>query len=520
MYGAEGFAHSKRDEALAKETLDSFYDTWLLKRPKCGDRRGIINERGQIDDIIPLRNLPREEALAREYIQVNHPRAATMMAFDIDNDYAVEDLLEKIVQWGMIPPNIVTRNPRSGHAHVIYFLSGKVLRDPYEMGHAFRYMESVREYMEAVLEADPSYNENITQNPFSPKWSLFVGGGRRHNLGDLAENFRSIMLDRGLGKASCRTEPLFDRDSDAAAMDSRNCMMFESMLRISAKEYRADGYPQTPAQRNAFVKAMEDLAHGALNSDIAAYLNKSPMSISEVRGIVKSATSFVFRRNSEVKFLAHQRVMGRLRRRVDHEYVVEEFRKGSKSVSELAMEFRVHYSTIYRILRVNDISVSSNAKYRRPGACREYLKLLLLSSRDRTRKRLIAYLGTDDPKVINRTRVKISRARKAFPYWSAILDDNRSMMARSLASTIKHILKQDEINPYIDEYGMAETLKANLYVPTHGEGWFSDFFPTLYDTDPIPVVKLKLKKQMLRRRFWAEVEDEVSRVKEDLGLAA
>lgn len=517
MHGAVGFRRESDDRDLADETLNSFEEAWLLKRPKCGNRSGFLDDRGQIQSAIYLNHMDREQALCQDYIQLNHSRAVTMMSFDIDSDYSVEELGELVTLHGMIPPNLIMRNSMSGHCHVIYLISGKVYRNPLDMGASHRFLESVRDTMTAVLDADPDYNGLLVQNPFSTRWELYVSGGIRHNLGDLMKNFRGIMLERGLGKAvkRQRTEIGGEWDSEGAAEGSRNCMMFESLMRIVPREYREAGYPKISG-RSSFVKSIEDLALGTLNQDIAMLAGKPPMKDSEVKGIVKSVTSFVFRNNTETRFLAHQRVMGKLRRKVDYDRVIDQYTNHNRPISELAQEYGVTYSAIYRILRVNNIEVDGQRKVRKWTAVREQLQVVVNSKSGSRLAGIQRIIDSQDPKAIAAYRTRMSRAKKAFPlWWSIISNGDRSKLRVRLMQYLRGMIKGKLPLHNLDEAKLVNDLinDPDFWVDAADRTRIIDITPQL-------VNEHRQRQRAIRMAFWREVLEEEERVKEELGLAA
>ena len=513
MAGIDGFRHERQNSRLTEETLKAFHETWLLRRPKCGNRRGFLNEDGQIESAIALNHRPREDALRQDYIQLNHGRAITMMAFDVDDDYSVEGIAEKVVEWGMTPPNMVVRNPQSGHCHAIYFISGKILNDSITPGPSMRFLEAVRETMTAVLDADPNYTGMLVQNPLSPRWELHVGGGTRHNLSDLMYNFRRIMLEHGIGKAVRRQmSPLEgDWDSEGAAEGSRNCMMFESLMKIVPREYREQGYP-TGLERRAFTQSIDKMARGPLNRDVALLAGKAPMRDSEVRGIVKSVTSYIFRNNNEVRFLAHQRVKGRLRRKVDHERVIQQYTRHNRPISHLAQEYRVSYSAIYRILRVNGIKVEGKQQVRKWTAVSRKLELLLVSAsaRDDVRK----HLGTDDEREIATFRVRMSRVKKEFPIWWDILSTKGHRARSRLVRYIQGMLQGKIPMCNLDEHRIVCDLMDQ-------DGFWDEINRVAVEGKPSELITThQQRKRQIRLSFWKEVLKEEQAIRAEFDLAA
>ena len=153
-------------------TNDSvFTQARLPRRPLCTDRLsdGCWHE-------------PAARALARRYIQINPPKTALWMVFDIDRPggaFAWEN--ENLPQ-----PAWSCTTKHNGHGHIVFGLEIPVVGN--NLGSKqVRYFETVKEAYRARLGADPGFAGILTKNPVHTDWVVERGLQKLWTLGELAE---------------------------------------------------------------------------------------------------------------------------------------------------------------------------------------------------------------------------------------------------------------------------------------------------------------------------------------------
>jgi hypothetical protein len=65
-------------------------------------------------------------------------------------------------------PNVISVNPRNGHAHVSYCLTVPVLRQ--EQSKSYKFLQAVKRGYTRRLEADTAYCGLIVKNPLHDMW--------------------------------------------------------------------------------------------------------------------------------------------------------------------------------------------------------------------------------------------------------------------------------------------------------------------------------------------------------------
>jgi hypothetical protein len=216
----------------------------------------------------PARKVSKKYALGMKTIQLNGPRQKRYLCFDIDREHAG-------IAWqdANLPiPNLIIRNPRNGHAHLVWELAQPVWerrRDDDRSGEALpvRYMNAVYRAMREALGADPAYNGLLVKNPLHPDWHTICGRLKPYTLEELSQN-----LDLTI------SEPTRLRDNQ----EGRNCTLFDS-IRIWA--YRAkSSYRNLVSFREATQIEIE-----SLNDQL-----DNPLPDKELIGIVKSVSHWVW----------------------------------------------------------------------------------------------------------------------------------------------------------------------------------------------------------------------------------
>ncbi len=125
---------------------------------------------------------PAARALERKYIQINPPRTALWLAFDIDRPAG-----GLAWQGSNLPqPAWSCTTPENGHGHLVYGLSIPVSGNDLS-SKAVRYMEAIKEGFRVALGADPGFAGLLNKNPQHPYWIVERGLQKLWTLGELAE---------------------------------------------------------------------------------------------------------------------------------------------------------------------------------------------------------------------------------------------------------------------------------------------------------------------------------------------
>ena len=123
-------------------------------------------------------------ALKYPYIQPNHPAVVSCLVYDIDQDQAVFAYHDNNAP----RPQIITKNPKNGHAHYYYLLTEKVGLWGKSSTKAIKYLDSVHRALRCKLGADPNYIGNLIKTPTHPSWQTYTTGAQKsYTLGELAD---------------------------------------------------------------------------------------------------------------------------------------------------------------------------------------------------------------------------------------------------------------------------------------------------------------------------------------------
>jgi len=125
---------------------------------------------------------PQARALERRYIQINPPRTALWIAFDVDR-------LAGGLAWqsaNLPPPAWSTTTRHNGHGHLVYGLQIPVVENDFGSKSA-RYLAAIREGIRVRLNADPGFAGLLTKNPVHPDWIVERRLQKLWLLAELAE---------------------------------------------------------------------------------------------------------------------------------------------------------------------------------------------------------------------------------------------------------------------------------------------------------------------------------------------
>lgn len=248
---------------LLQKTLDQFSSKLPLK-PYCSD-----------DLQFGLKVRPKHIALGKRYIQQNHPFYLNYFVFDLDYQTAYVDFFYSMV--GVPAPNLIVENPDNGHAHFVYELATPIYNTDASRPKPIQYGHAVYTALREVLQADVGYTGLITKNPLHQSWRTHVLRDEPYSLQQLADK-----LDLTTRKIN-KEVPL-----DEAVGLGRNCYLFNRVRHwayIEIRQFRGKTY-------NAWFDAV--LQHCLkLNTQFTL-----PMNHNEVKGIAKSISRWVWKRDS------------------------------------------------------------------------------------------------------------------------------------------------------------------------------------------------------------------------------
>lgn len=165
------------------------------------------------DDKTATRVRPREYAIRYPYMQVNRPGFVSWLIFDLDHAKAMiwEDA-------GLPSPNLIVRNPKSGHSH-LYYAIHPVCTTEAARSKPIAYMKAVYEAFAARLDADTDFHSGpVAKTPGHPWWLTYELHAHVFELGELAD-YVDLAVSSPWGKG-----PQFDEVSH-----SRHCILFEHL---------------------------------------------------------------------------------------------------------------------------------------------------------------------------------------------------------------------------------------------------------------------------------------------------
>lgn len=163
----------------------------------------------------------REDALLRAFLSPNTRRQVRALIFDIDRPQGAVAWLDA----NLPQPNIVTQNPKNGHAHLLYFLECPVSVSWKSRKEVIDYLARVQEGFTSALGADRHFTNRLTKNPLNPRHRAFFGRTEPYTLHDLREALPERL-------------PRFP-EKDKATGEGRNCTIFHTVRRW-AYRYRVD----------------------------------------------------------------------------------------------------------------------------------------------------------------------------------------------------------------------------------------------------------------------------------------
>ena len=229
-----------------------------------------------------VRILPKDIAILARFIQQNQPHAQHWLAFDVDRTGAAIDWSDR----NCPAPNITVKNPRNGHAHLLYALTLPVRTAPDASASALKYAAVIERALCEKLGADVNYSGLICKNPFHQEWQVVEWRWELYTLDELAD-----YLDLS---ASARRR--VDKDYGMG----RNWYLFEKGRKWSYRAIR-QGWPAFSPWLDAVFQRVE-----MYNASLPV-----PLSPAECRAIGKSIAKYTYRKFSPEGFSAVQAARGR-----------------------------------------------------------------------------------------------------------------------------------------------------------------------------------------------------------------
>ncbi|WP_096849384.1 replication initiation protein, partial [Escherichia coli] len=150
-----------------------------------------------------VRILPKDIAILARFIQQNQPHAQHWLVFDVDRTGAAIDWSDR----NCPAPNITVKNPRNGHAHLLYALTLPVRTAPDASASALKYAAAIECALCEKLGADVNYSGLICKNPFHQEWQVVEWRLELYTLDELADYLdlsasarRRVDKDYGMGR--------------------------------------------------------------------------------------------------------------------------------------------------------------------------------------------------------------------------------------------------------------------------------------------------------------------------------
>lgn len=215
------------------------------------------------------------------YLQLNSPAFCAWIILDIDRRGAAEAWLDA----GLPPPTYVAVNPANGHAQLGYALSAPVCKTDAARQKPLQYLAAIEYAYTAKCRADFGFVGPLSKNPLHDMWEVWEpANAPAYELHYLAE---FVDLPKRL--------PL------RMAGVGRNCDLFEKLRRWAYVAVR--GF-WGPGRGEQFEKAV-------LHQAEAFNVFEVPLAFSEVKGIARSVSRYVWRNTTPTGFRKVQAERGR-----------------------------------------------------------------------------------------------------------------------------------------------------------------------------------------------------------------
>lgn len=308
---------------MASAALASLIQANVPHRPYCANVKNAAHVR------------PQEIALSSPYLQLNSPTHHGWLTLDVDRRFAALAWIDA----GLPPPTYIAANRENGHAHLGYALSAPVCTTKFARQAPLRYFAAIEHAYTARLNADFAFCGPLAKNPLHPMWHLWEpANAPTYELSYLAE-----FVD------------LPKRLPPQAAGVGRNCDMFQTL--------RCWSYT---AIRDFWSCRRPDMwTEACLRQAQVFNTFEVPLGFSELRGIARSVSRFVWREFTPGDFSKIQSERGRrggiasgeIRRSATFEQRVKAHALSVEGHSQrsIAAKLQVGQATIGRWLRQSPI---------------------------------------------------------------------------------------------------------------------------------------------------------------------
>ena len=149
-----------------------------------------------------LRILPLRVALAKAYIQHNHPGMVWVLVFDVDRQVVDPNDFWPVWETSCLPvPNLATLTRSTGRGHLAYFLAAGVCTTSLARLKPMEFLAAIERAYTVALGADAGYAKLVTKNPHSDRWQVWEIHAQPYTLGELAE-YVDLTVHRPLPDAS------------------------------------------------------------------------------------------------------------------------------------------------------------------------------------------------------------------------------------------------------------------------------------------------------------------------------
>lgn len=269
-------------QMLAASSLQSSLDLFearLPARPYCSDS---LERDG-------LYRLPIAEAMERLLIQPNTRNLHVALCFDVDRDTASVDWEFR----GLPPPNLTVKNPKNGHAHLIYLLEAPVPVSEISRIKPVQFMAAIQEGLRRALDADRGYAGLVVKNPRHRHWITVEWTSQPYELGMLAQHVDLPSPGEMRRRSKCQNY----------AGLGRNCTIFEIVRR---QAYRLVRDYWRPGGEQGFKAAVLDAVLASNSRDIG-----NPLDSKECRTIARSIAKWVWRHFTPAQFREMQSFRGK-----------------------------------------------------------------------------------------------------------------------------------------------------------------------------------------------------------------
>lgn len=271
---------------------------------------------------------PKQQALAKKYLQYNPPAQVKIMVFDIDRQVNGVEYFE---QHNAPKPNRIVGNPENRHAHALYFLEAGVCRSDAARLKPLKFLTAVEGALCRLLEADPGFAGLVTKNPLHPSWETLVVHDHLYSLAEMADR-----LDLSAASAN---EKVY-RDAGVG----RNVLTFDEVRVWAYSSIR--GY-WGPGGFQGWLQAVTERVAG-VNCQFP-----QPLPFAETQAIAKSIAKWTWARITPAGFHEAQAARGRrsgaVRREASEQDrgTAKRLRAQGRSIRQIAEELMVSVGTVH-----------------------------------------------------------------------------------------------------------------------------------------------------------------------------